>query len=77
MGSFQFQVNKGVLFGFGVETTDNMGGPGILSISNFLARESQASPIPEPGSAQAIGLATACAAAGNFVRTRRKRGNNK
>jgi hypothetical protein len=76
MGSFQYQVNKGDLFGFGVETLDNMGGPGILSILNFQAREFQTSPVPEPGSAEAIGIAIAGAATGNFVRTRRKRGNN-
>jgi hypothetical protein len=77
MGSFQFQVNKGDLFGFGVETVDNMGGAGVLSISNFQARDSQSSPIPEPGSAQAIAIAIAGVAAGNFLRARRKRGNNK
>jgi hypothetical protein len=70
-GTVLFQVNKGQLFGFGVETVDNFGGPGILSISNFDARELQTSPVPEPGSATAMLIAFS-AAGGLLVRSRRR-----
>ena len=45
-------VNPGDVIGFWVGTTDNLGGPATLTVSNFSA------PIPEPGAAvlMALGL---------------------
>jgi len=47
-GSTTFPVSLGQVFGFGVQTIDNMGEPGILTISNFSAPVA-ASAVPEPG----------------------------
>jgi hypothetical protein len=48
-GSATFNVAAGELFGFRVGTTDNIGEPGILTISNFSAPVSETA-APEPGS---------------------------
>jgi hypothetical protein len=47
-GSTSFPVSLGQVFGFGVQTIDNTGEPGILTISNFSAPVA-ASAVPEPG----------------------------
>ena len=51
-GFHSLPVNPGDVIGFWVGTTDNLGGPASLTISNFSA------PIPEPGAAvlMALGL---------------------
>ncbi len=43
-GLVTFNVNAGQSFGFQVETFDNTGGPGVLTLSNF----SEMDPTPEP-----------------------------
>lgn len=47
-GSVSFNVGVGDWFGFQMETSDNTGEPGVLTISNFNAPVSGAV-IPEPG----------------------------
>ena len=47
-GTVSFPVSLGQLFGFRIVTVDNLGEPGILTISNFTAPGGAAS-IPEPG----------------------------
>jgi hypothetical protein len=55
-GSGSFFVNTGDIFGFYVESADGNFGPGILSISNFVA------PVPEPATLTVIGLGLAAVA---------------
>lgn len=57
-GDRAFIVAVGENFGFGVETADNMGGPAVLTISQFAA-----TPVPEPGTASTIAVAAAAYAA--------------
>jgi hypothetical protein len=45
-GQVQFSVTSGEGFGFRVETMDNTGGPGVLTISGFSAPGTD--PVPEP-----------------------------
>jgi hypothetical protein len=45
-----FSVTSGQIFGFEVDTADNQGGPGVLTISNFSAPPSVTA-VPEPGTA--------------------------
>jgi hypothetical protein len=45
-----FSVTSGQIFGFAVDTADNQGGPGVLTISNFSAPPSVTA-VPEPGTA--------------------------
>jgi len=56
-GSRSFGVTSGQVFGFRMETSDNQGEPGKLTISNFSA------PVPEPGTAflfLGLGVFLAC-----------------
>lgn len=46
-GSVMFPVNLGDTFGFEVDTQDNTGEPGILTVTNFTGPG--ASSVPEPG----------------------------
>ena len=55
-----FTVTAGQLFGFRVGTVDNLGEPGILTISNFDVVTGPVSTVPEPGSAAM--LLAGCAA---------------
>lgn len=55
-----FNVTAGQLFGFRVGTVDNLGEPGILTISNFDVVTGPVSTVPEPGSAAM--LIAGCAA---------------
>ena len=61
-GSTTFPVSLGQVFGFGVQTVDNQGEPGILTISNFSAPVA-ASAIPEPGTLSFLLLAGAAVTA--------------
>ena len=49
-GTASFQVSLGQSFGFRVDTLDNTGEPGILTISQFSAPSGN-TPVPEPGTA--------------------------
>jgi hypothetical protein len=51
-GSVSFLVTAGETFGFGVQTIDNAGEPGILTISNFSAPGGAV--IPEPGTSASL-----------------------
>jgi hypothetical protein len=64
--TFSFTVNTGDIFGFRVETVDNIGEPGILTVSDFSA------PVPEPGTSSLLLMALATMlAAGKRSRSRR------
>jgi len=69
-GSVQFMVNAGDIFGFRVSSLDNLGEPGILTISGFSA-PSSASPVPEPDSVILIGIGAIAVVC--ISQTRRKR----
>jgi hypothetical protein len=65
-GHMQFSVTSGESFGFRVETMDNTGGPGILTISAFSAPlvPSDTPAVPEPGTTTfLVGLTAAIVAA--------------
>jgi hypothetical protein len=65
-GHMQFSVTSGQSFGFRVETMDNTGGPGILTISAFTAPSvpSDAPAVPEPSTTTVLlGLTAAIVAA--------------
>jgi len=46
--SFNFVFAAGQTFGFRVETADNTGEPGVLTISDFVAPQPVEAPAPEP-----------------------------
>ncbi|MBY0504750.1 MAG: PEP-CTERM sorting domain-containing protein [Bryobacteraceae bacterium] len=59
-----FSVNAGQTFGFYVDTVDNLGEPGYLTITNFEAPlGSGGAPVPEPSTWLSAGLALLCVAA--------------
>jgi hypothetical protein len=64
-GVASFSVSDGDLFGFRVDTLDNIGEAGALTVSNFSA------PTPEPGTAVLIPIAAAVLAAAR-MRFRRR-----
>lgn len=68
-GSISLSLNAGDLFGFRMETDDNTGEPGVLTISNFEAPGGGGAPIPEPSS-WLLGVA-GLAALGALERLRR------
>jgi hypothetical protein len=68
-GTVQFQVKTGQAFGFRVETYDNIGEPGVLTVSQFDAPS--VSGVPEPGSWI---LAVTALALGAALRGWRRRG---
>ena len=74
-GMVQFPVTIGESFGFRVETLDNLGEPGILTISNFTASAGSTNS-PEPGSGPVV-LFVFVAALGRrwLVSKQRDRGN--
>jgi hypothetical protein len=69
-GSVQFSVIAGQSFGFRVGTMDNLGEPGILTISNFAAPSADTS-VPEPGSGPVIVVLLAVSAAARLWRSKR------
>jgi len=58
--TFSFSVNAGDVFGFEVDSADNSGEPGNLTLSNFSAPAPLS--VPEPGTAGMLGLGAAAAA---------------
>src|SRR5205823_1563046 len=48
-GNVSFSVTLGQSFGFRINTIDNTGEPGILTVSNFNAPGGVAASVPEPG----------------------------
>jgi hypothetical protein len=52
-GSVSISVNAGDIIGFRVHSLDSISGPGVLTITNFVA------PVPAPGSLALLGLAAA------------------
>lgn len=70
-GSAMFAVAAGQVFGFRAGTLDNLGEPGILTISNFSAPSGAA--VPEPGAAPVLlAAAAALATARRMNRTSRR-----
>jgi hypothetical protein len=63
-GNIAFDVTAGDLFGLRVETMDNTGGPGILTVTDFSA------PVPEPRTTSLVFMAFAAMIAAG-VRARR------
>lgn len=63
-GSIIVPLSRGEIFGFSIVSTDNTGGAGVLTVTDFVA------PAPEPGSMQ---LLLAAAAAAIILRWRRIR----
>lgn len=47
-GTTSFQILEGERFGFRVVTLDNVGEPGILTISSFTAPQADSASVPEP-----------------------------
>lgn len=73
-GAVQFAVSVGQSFGFRVETMDNQGEPGILTISGFDAPGSD-TPLPEPGNGGAMVVLFAASAAARLWRRHSERAN--
>ena len=74
-GTISFAVNSGDSFGFQVWTADNLGEPGILTVSNFSAPDGAASSgVPEPRTLPMVLLAAAFVAAYRWTK-RRNEGN--
>ncbi len=57
-----FFVSSGDVFGFRLETQDNQGEPGILTVSDFNAPAPPEAPAPEPNLGVALGAAFAAGA---------------
>jgi hypothetical protein len=74
-----FAVNAGDSFGFEVWTADNMGEPGILTVSNFSAPEGADGDgaVPEPRTLPMVLLATGLVAAYRRMRRAVTRGEGK
>ena len=74
-GVAQFAVTVGQSFGFRVDTLDNQGEPGILTISDFSATSDSVG-VPEPSTGPAILVLLALASAARlFKRQPNKQGN--
>jgi hypothetical protein len=67
-----FPVFAGDTFGFRVETGDNLGEPGILTISDFTAPQPVEAPVPEPSLGIIVFLGIAAGAVWQWRQTRRK-----
>lgn len=76
-GFATFSVTAGEIFGFEVETMDNTGGGGVLTISDFSAPCPVTDPVPEPRTASTLlGLiATLMATRQAMVVSKRKKEN--
>lgn len=76
-GLVSFAVTVGESFGFRVETLDNLGGAGVLTLSNFSA-PADPSPVPEPGyPAILLGLTAVMASVQRWkTRVRANQGGN-
>jgi hypothetical protein len=75
-GDVSFSVNAGDSFGFEVWTADNLGEPGIVTVSNFNApaEGADSSNAPEPGTVSMFVLAGGVVAA--YLRFRRGHAGN-
>src|SRR5262249_24335133 len=62
-GSVSFAIAAGHTFGFRVATLDNLGEPGILTVSGFSAPSGPTNAVPEPGNWLVAGAALALLAA--------------
>jgi hypothetical protein len=65
-GMVQFPVSIGERFGFRVETVDNQGEPGVLTISNFTA-SAGSTDAPEPGTGPVILFVLVAALGGRWL----------
>ena len=65
-------VFAGQSFGFRVETADNIGEPGILTISNFSAPQPAEAPAPEPSLGIVVFLGMGAGAVWKWRQTRHK-----
>jgi hypothetical protein len=70
-GSTAIVVGLGQTVGFRVETMDNTGEPGILTITNFSA-PGTAAQIPEPAALWTVTIGLAMVGVGQFMKRRRR-----
>lgn len=68
--SLQFVFTPGQTFGFRVETQDNTGEPGILTISDFAAPQPVEAPAPEPSLGIVVFLGMGAGAVWKWRQTR-------
>jgi len=60
-GSVVVPVLAGEIIGFGLQTADNTGGPGVLTVNNFSGPLSSSSSAPEPGTFKLLLVGAAAA----------------